>query len=255
MNYIFTSAEISADILFPMEIYFCLLYSEDNEGTPYSIMPQHPFQSGWGIGSGKQISFSEIKPFSSIEVAWLSLTEGVFYYGQFNINKEIVYLSNEAETNCFSNLIIGLAPKGKIALWANNEYCSKLVDTYEAKEIDIPITEFLEYDYKGSVHKYCKKVLEESCNVMGICDEFDFDKRMRQYCYRFSITTRMEDIIQIEKICAFYTDGTYNRNNYGSINFRAASIPEKLNIRFKSGKGSYLLSLFFTRVTMYDAVS
>lgn len=246
----FLTAEISAEINSPMEIYFCQLYSGAEHRSSYSVMPVHPFCSGWGIGGGKQIGFLETKPFETLEVAWLSLTECKFYYAEINLERYIFDARRIENDESFENLIIGLARYGNIALWANNGYCSKLVGCCKADEINLSMTDFLEYDYKESVNYYCQKVLAELGYRINLHDDDNFEKRMKQYCYCFKI--KSEKPILIKSLQTFYTDGSNNRKNDElAFCFRPASIPEKLNLRFKIETDNYLLSLFFDRLIMY----
>lgn len=252
MNISFTSAEISADSSYPMEIYFCLLYSGNNDDNPYSVMPKHPFCSGWGIGSGKQICISERKPFTTLEIAWLSLSECKFYYGQFDLNEVIADINCDEIEERIDNLIIGLAPGAKIAFWANGEYCSKLVGIAEAKEINLSISDFLEYDYPGSVSQYCKQVIEDSGCKYGCPANLEFDKRMRHYWYRFSIKVKSVMNIDTTALQIFYTDGSYNNlDDDKAFCFREAAIPLKLNIKHTLQNCSNTISLFFETSTLY----
>lgn len=252
----FTSAEISADESFPMEIYCCVLYSGSDDNNPYSVMPVHPFHSGWGIGSGKQVCLDDTVPFTFLKVAWLSLREQKFFYGKIDFSKDFPDVSVAKRVEGLNNLVIGLAPAGKIALWANNEYKSVLIGTKKADELEFSISEFLEYDYNGSINDYCQHVLADCGLNKDQASAPEFEKRMKQYLYRFSVCFNDKKEYTTGTLNTFYANGSYNRlNDEESFSFRNASIPKKINLGFNKGKQCYTLGLFFDLNSISDIFS
>ncbi len=219
-------------------------------------MPKHPFCSGWGKGSGKQVCLNTYNGFNRLEVAWLSLNECRFYFGELNINNILSPLTDDGKT--YDNLIIGLAPNGNLALWANNGYSSRLIYYTKCKEVEISISEFLEYDYHHSLEHYCEQTLIESDHAKGDLSKlFEFGKKMKKFCYRFCISCigseNEDEIIPIVSTQTSYADGSYNRkNDLDSMNFRETSIPERLNINWGIHKKEYMLFLYFIDYNIYN---
>lgn len=253
MPYNFTQAEISADTRFPVETCFCILYSGGDIDNCYAVMPRHPFNPGWGKGAGKQVTAQEHKPFDTLEVAWLSWVEGMFYYAKVDLHNDLGSDLNAADKDNFNNLIIGLGPCGQMSLWANGQNRSLLVATPEGSELDMSMNDFMQYEYNKSKREYCDLSMAECGIEPGELDLTAFKRRSRQYRYRFCIRmVGKSSEYAVKSISPAYTDGSYvTDNDVTAMSLKMASAPDKIKITAALGKSEFKTYIFFKRHVIY----
>lgn len=251
---IIRSADICADSRFPMESYIGLLYYGEKGAIPYSLPQRNPIAGQWGVSTADKITVEEVsRPFSYLEVAWLSVVEAQFYYAVVAVGKHLEALAAAANGETFEKLLVGLAPYGRLAVWAVAEGRSTLLTWASARKIDIPLEEYLQYRPSFTLEQYCRSVVgrcsdaKEYAAAVGMPPTNLFDKYMQQFCYRYNIDfhtvdkSRQEALPdkqpRLDYIEANCYDGTYDRRKDDALlRHHLAGKPRRLSVAWHVGK-------------------
>jgi len=139
----------------PMEIVRGSFIASD--GSSQWIPNGEYLKAGWGNGNGVWAVGDEMRKVPErMELTWFSYTENKFFTGDFELPQQKIYSlfkknygkgiqpdGTEFELK-FSELTIGLAPKGLVTLWMSG-FAQIEIATYQAHEINIEWKKF----YKG----------------------------------------------------------------------------------------------------------
>lgn len=148
-------ASAGASEEYPMEIVNGSFIASD--GSTQWIPDGEYLKSGWGNGNGVWSVGDQIRKIPErMEVTWFSYAENKFFAGEFELPQQMIYTffkknygkgiypdGTEFDLK-FSELTIGLAPKGLITLWISG-FAQIEIGTYQAHEINIEWKNF----YKG----------------------------------------------------------------------------------------------------------
>ena len=130
-------------------------YLSDEDG--YIITPISDSGIMGKLGDGTQASsYDTMKIPTKLDVMWFSLYENKFYRGTFDLpKKELIHLfkdvkilglftaGNKSELiNPYSSIVVNVAPHGKVYVYVGGS-ATKLVATYQAKEIEYDWKQFL----------------------------------------------------------------------------------------------------------------
>lgn len=240
-----------ASSLFPCEIYFAFVITEDGEEIP--IFKKYPFSGKWGITSSVSIHLNDSHSLpQKLDVIYLSLTEKKFYsvVGNLNINnvKEDFINLHNIDSSMPIQLIIGMSKSGLVAVWLKNEIKSYLLQVNKGKEIpDRCINDFLPSSV--SLDEYCNQYrLQNNDTLLPML-------WMKQYVYRYQINFEVEskeydcennDYYKLVSIKDYSFDGSYDKTGKPYLlMYHCSGMPKIINITFESNKTNFLLYLCF----------
>lgn len=116
----------SAPVNYPMEIAGGSLGYHDDSGSLY-VPNGSSIAHGWGIGRGSHIVGPDLKPLpKNLNITFFSYTENQFYQGRFDLPYDkILKLFQEGYDDpidggreTYNALVVGVAPGGAVAVWA-----------------------------------------------------------------------------------------------------------------------------------------
>lgn len=132
---------VSAPEEYPMEIYSGAIIADD---FTYSFDADWGTQNqGWGTeGKIKKAKIEKMDLPNQLNFTWYSLTEKKFYTGKWKLNKDkIKSLFDEGFVDqdtrkriTYTTFIVGLAPKGKVAVWVKGSKNQKEVGFFQAHD-------------------------------------------------------------------------------------------------------------------------
>jgi hypothetical protein len=134
-------ATVSAPKEYPAEVYLGNLIADDFSYGFDAIWGTQ--NTGWGNQGGTMsVSTEQMEIPHTLEFTWLSLVEKKFYTGKWQLDKEkITALFEEGFMNYYTHkratydtFIIGLAPKGRVVLWASAAGITKEVGVFQAHD-------------------------------------------------------------------------------------------------------------------------
>lgn len=134
-------ATVSAPKEYPVEVYSGDLIADDFSYGFDAIWGTQ--NTGWGNEGGTMsVSTEQMEIPHALEFTWLSLVEKKFYTGKWKLDKEkITALFEEGFMNydthkraTYDTFIIGLAPKGRVVLWAGAAGITKEIDAFQAHD-------------------------------------------------------------------------------------------------------------------------
>lgn len=157
----------SADKNYPMRIIKGDLYFKDG-GSIY-IPNRKTIRNGWGRTLSTHVVGEDYKPVPNrLTISWLSFTEKKVYSGEFELPYEVMlklfrtgfidpFTKERAD---FSNIIVGMAIEGEVAIWLSGGGRIAEVWYGEAKEIEFDWAKYINNpDYP--LDRYVDVVQEE----------------------------------------------------------------------------------------------
>lgn len=142
---------VSAPQEYPMEVYKGAIVADDFTYGFDAIWGTQ--NTGWGNEGGTMsVETEKMNLPHHLEFTWYSLVEKKFYTGKWDLNKDkIKKLFEEGfvdqdtrKRTTYNTFIVGLAPKGKVVLWAKGPGNQKEIGAFQAH--DTIITKEKAYD-------------------------------------------------------------------------------------------------------------
>lgn len=195
-----------------------------------------------------------------ISLLWLSLLEKKCY--ECSISIESIKNNNELFTR---NIILGLLPFGRICLWHKDVRKSYFIDTFEGKEKNIKLSDYINGNFSQSVDACCDYYMAIIAFPQGIdithkLNRQVVDKYMQQFTYRYIYLDESwdEDNFKWNKIEQDVTvscfdfieeslyDGTHDKlHDGGLMKYHQAGKPKKLRVEWHIGKSEYSAYFWF----------
>ena len=254
--------------LYPTETFFALLYN--GTGQPMELPKEMPYSGEWGKSISAWESNTETFPLPlAIDIVWLSITEQTFYSveKQLPITKLKSLFAQERD-NESHNIIIGMAPYGKLALWVSYKNKSTLLTWLKGESISVDISDFLPENPNIKLEDYCNfyiynnPVVKKNLEAKGLpsCDLFD--KYMHQFTYRYLTLFELWDedeekwqkaekkenemFPELDFIEEALFDGTHDKlHDGGLMQYHQAGKPKKLAVKWHIKKSEYTAYLWF----------
>lgn len=225
----------------------------------------------WGNASIVRYVNSEPMPLpDKINMVWLSILEKKTYRFDysFDLNKAET-LWNKQKNNSpadFKQILIGIAPWGKVAIWFCSYKNSVLFSWENAKEIQAKdIDSDIIYDETNIERTYNKcllnnKDINDNFISQGIPPKSFFDNQMKQYSYRFIPLLKKWDTDN--KKWVEYDDGeiipylnfmetrcldsSFDKLHNGEIcRYHNAGLPTNICVNWNVGKRNFCAYFFF----------
>lgn len=241
MNVTFNGIDISAHYDFPMEIYFCIVYT--SQGASETVMPRYPFRNGWGCSNVETCRVNQTNnEYVRLKIAWLSLSEHKF----FLCDDQLTSLRSNYCDQKFDKLLVGLATNGNIVLWGKSEDKSIILTKLKGQEIEMTLEEFLGFSSTYSIEEYCRLRMGASNERSNSIDFFKI--LMRQYNFKFKIISedvlaQNENITSMLRILSF--DGCYDKTNSCQMkNFGMRGVPTIISLKYDLNKAERLITFF-----------
>ena len=258
-------------IWYPVNIIVGILWTDNNNG--YEILYSKTNSSEWGNPNHLYVLSDTTKGApKSIEMVWLAITEETFY----SIEKPlaITNIQDLLMNSLYQYLIIGLAPYGKVSLWAYGETKSILLSWMQGEKIDIDTNEVFPNCENQTLKDICLTFLNEDERVMdnfaqnGLPARDLFDRYMQQFCYRYLVMFERWDedeerwvkpdldeegqpvdgkpLPEFDFIEEALWDGTHDKlHDGGLMSYHQAGKPKKLALEWHIKKSQYSAYLWF----------
>ena len=162
----------------------------------------------------------------------------------------------------YDHIVVGMAPKGYVALWVWGLYKSDVIGWYKAESTVVPMELFLPNHPELEIEEYCEKYIESLDSTIGArLLEVSFTAIMQQFTYRYLLqfekwndsaeewTQFKEDEKQIpefEYIEESLYDGTHDKlHDDGLLKYHKAGKPKRLAIKWHFKKSEYTTYFWF----------
>ncbi len=254
--------------LFPTESFFALLYNGSEQ--PMELPKEMPFSGEWGRSVSVWEPDTETFPLPcALDMVWLSITEQAFYSVEkpLPMDKLKSMFSKESK-NLYDNIIIGMAPYGRVALWVCGDKKSTLLVWLKGESASVDIPDFLPENPNVTLQDYCDfyinndLIVKQNLEANGLPPRDLFDNYMKQFTYRyiplFELWNEDEEKWQkyteeeqetkpeFEYIEEALYDGTHDKlHDGGLLNYHAAGKPKKLAVRWHIKKSEYTAYFWF----------
>lgn len=241
MNVTFNGIDISAHYDFPMEIYFCIVYT--SQGTSETVVPRYPFRDGWGCSKVETCRANQsYNEYVRLKIAWLSLSEHKFFW----CDDQLTSLRSNYCNQNFDKMLVGLATNGNIVVWGKSEDKSIILTKLKGQEIEMTLEEFLGFSSAYSIEEYCRLRMGASKERSNSIDFFKI--LMRQYNFKFKIIS--EDVLVqnkniISKLQIKSFDGCYDKTNSTQLrDFGMRGVPTIISLKYDLNKAERLITFF-----------
>ena len=257
--------------LFPIKIIAGILWVDDNDG--YEILQANTNSFEWGHPNNMYLLSDQTKGLPvSIDMIWLAITEKKIYSItrplSFSRIKDALNLNLSDENEpLYQYLVVGIAPYGKISLWAYGDRKCIILDWLRGdvfEDIDINLA-FPNHDNKSLID-ICQSYINEDKTVSdnlalnGLPPQHLYDKYMQQFTYRYLMLFEYwdndnetwqnysdeETIPVFDYIEEALFDGTHDKlHDGGLMNYHQAGKPKKLAVQWHIKKSEYMAYFWF----------
>lgn len=244
-----------AQSAYPTEILYAFVITKD--GEEIGIMKKYPFAGKWGRISGVNCRLDNLHALPErLDIVYLSISERKFYvvdeFFDFGVVTDVFKILTE-EGNTTVKLIVGMAPKGRVVVWLQNEIYSKLILNTVGKEV--PINKVKSFLPDGiTIDEYCQQYISRCQSVQNDLTE-EWLKKFN-YRYRLSVDEFYDgenwrkpepDVTRptITMMKALNFDGTYDKA--GSLHLKDYQYNGRLscvNIQLSYSKREYDIYLW-----------
>ncbi|MBQ0050251.1 MAG: DUF2931 family protein [Bacteroidales bacterium] len=186
--------------LYPVMLHDATLRYGEGEEDYVDLPVSLPLMGGWAKGCGMKDSEAKRPLPTGVDLTWLSLTEKKFYYCCEDLNtKELQALWNEQDENekpLFDTLVVGFAPKGRVAMWVKGPLRSEQVMWADSVEEDVDMEDFIPERPDLTCEEFCQYYLDDMTEVaqnlqcVGLPSATELDDMMKRYIYRYNVALR-----------------------------------------------------------------
>lgn len=256
----------NAPILYPADTCFGLLYYNDTESL--EIPKCYPYSGEWGsilsTVSQERVKFPVPQ---KIDMVWLSVVERQFYSVEKELpSTEIEDIFNHFGNDCYSHVVVGMAPYGGLALWIVGIHKAILVTWMHAETFEMDFDTFMPESTMRSLEEYCKYYIRNDLSIKenleqnGLPPHHLFDNYMKQFSYRylplFGQWDKEKDewqeyceegtVPEFEYIEEALFDGTHDKlHDGGLMKYHEAGKPKKLAVQWHIKKSEYTAYFWF----------
>ena len=256
----------NAPILYPADTCFGLLYYDDIESL--EIPKCYPYSGEWGSILSTVSQMREQFPVpQKIDLIWLSVVERQFYSVEKNLpSTKMEEVLNHFGNDCFSHIVIGMAPFGGLALWMVGPHKAVLVAWMHAERFEMSFDIFMPDSTMCSLEEYCNYYISNDSRVKGNLElnglppRHLFDNYMKQFTYRYLLlfeqwdddkevwqkNSEEETAPEFDYIEEALFDGTHDKlHDGGLMKYHEAGKPQKVTIQWHIKKSKYTAYFWF----------
>lgn len=256
----------NAPILYPADTCFGLLYYDDTEAL--EIPKCYPYSGEWGSILSTMSQVREKFPVpKKIDMVWLSVAERQFYSVEKDLpSTKIENLYNHFGNDCFSHIVVGMAPYGGLALWTVGLHKAVLVAWMHAERFEMAFDVFMPDSTMRSLEEYCNYYInsdsriKENLEANGLPPHHLYDNFMKQFTYRYlplfehwdeekagwQKYSDEETVPELDYIEESLFDGTHDKlHDGGLMKYHEAGKPKKLAIQWHIKKTEYTAYFWF----------
>ncbi|MCC8039306.1 MAG: DUF2931 family protein [Bacteroidales bacterium] len=238
---------------FPTDVYFGLLWIDEEKAL--DIPKAIPYRCEWGEILSTKISLIDEHPVPrKLSILWLSLVEEKYYLHETDLPSQRIIELWSGDVN-YTHLVVGMAPLGRVAVWAAGTQKSTLLLWEKAQTVPAEkVTDFI--PSRWTLPQYCAQLLKSCPEAVGgqIPEKSLYPGYMRQYCYRYVVEPEKwddkeekwlpldpeEPKVEVTALCEALWDGTFDKLNDGPLyNYHMAGKPKKLALSWQQGKAQY----------------
>lgn len=219
----------------------------------------------WGKG-GFQTGVSNDRLPAMIDLHYLSIIEDQMYHvkGELPIQKmEMLntesWLDENKQEQCYNGLIIGMAPYGRVQIWARGNGRTTEVCTLQG---NIDMAELIHYktnDYSTNGYEYQKSRLDgdslvlENWKQKGMPDSLLFDNYQKRFNYHIIPHINMDNA-EILCINLSYYNGEQDQLIWERLKknkYRSQACPSEIVLHWKNAKDYYTTILRFNEKDIF----
>ena len=204
---------------------------------------------------------------SKILINWVSVIEKKNYL----LCCEIPRLQIEqliSNSHCFSDIMVGMAPYGGVALWTHGLHKSTLIAWMHGEETQVEMTDFMPTNPTITLDELCDSyinndpIVKQNLATNGLPPRDLFDNYMKQFTYRYlplfdhwdedqekwtKYTEEEQEVKpELDYIEEALYDGTHDKlHDGGLLNFHEAGKPKKLAVKWHIKKSEYSAYFWF----------
>lgn len=231
----------------------CEIINEGNWGKPYPFFIDN------------DNSYNKIP--SKILIIWVSVIEKTNYL----LCTEIPRLRIEqlfSDNQCYSDIIVGMAPYGGMAVWTHGSKKSTLVAWMHGEEVQVEMKDFAPMNPDLTFDEICDFYInndsrvKENLAINGLPPRDLFDNYMKQFAYRYLplfehwdedeekwlpyMEEEQETKPELDFIEEALYDGTHDKlHDGGLMQYHEAGKPKKLTIKWHIKKSEYMAYFWF----------
>lgn len=252
---------------YPADVFFCVLWGDGEDCI--SLHPERPIIGEWGISQSLSYDIAETKSVPTIlDMVWLSVIEEKTYSVEHSINKAMLATLLDQIPNSIDSLLVGIAPYGRVALWALGKHKSTLLGWYMGNECEVEPRDFYNIDFDVSFSEVCQNYIDNNHAVKinfeknGLPSHDLFDNYMKRFVYRYQLTfgnwdegkrtwisydtEKCELIPELEFIEEILFDGTFDKLHDGELmKYHEAGKPKKLALKWHIKRSDYSAYFWF----------
>lgn len=259
--------------LYPTDIFFALLPYGKGDEDVLEVPKLQPFNQGWGSSlSPVQILDKEIFPMPiAVDMVFLSIIEKKFYSIEEEISTAIMekaynQIQSQDQMNKASNVIVGMAPYGNVAIWLRNESKSVIVCTFHGLEVDVDMRDYVPMNPDITLDEICDfyinndEIVRDNLTKNGPPPQNFIDYYMKQYTYRYHLMFEMwksdealwkkykeeRQQFEFDYMEESLYDGTHDKlHDGGLMKYHQAGKPKKLRVQWHVDKSEYSAYFWF----------
>lgn len=261
-----------APLLYPAQLHYGLFYINGKEAI--EIPKRICFAETWGTVVSNHFYEQETFPLPLVlDMVWLSIIERKFYslvekLPEGKMEVQFGQMDEESGEAIFEHIVVGMAPYGRVALWAHGFKKSVMIAWMQAEETDVEMKDFLPMNPSITLDENCDFYINQDLRVKenleknGLPPRGLFDNYMKQFTYRylplFEQWDKDEEIWQpytedeqdtkpeLDYIEEALFDGTHDKlHDGGLLHYHEAGKPKKLAIKWHIKKSEYSAYLWF----------
>ena len=263
----------SAPYLYPTDTYFAILYYSKDESL--AVPKRYPYAGQWGEPLSTVVLHRMDYPMPlKLDMVWLSLTEQRFYSIEAPLPTErLEQLWQEAGDDAYTQIVVGMAPCGGVALWLSGDYRQTLVSWLQAEPFAANIDHFLSASTADTLAEHCQGYLQENEAALNQLKRFGppqpdlYARLMHQFDYCYDIAFRRwnadnkvwEDLDaeavapELDDVEEALTDGTFDRRHDGRLlSPHQGGLPVRLSAAWHVGRNKYSIHFWFDDEKLYD---
>lgn len=253
----------------PVQTHVAMLSCSESDAlmVPECILYKGP----WGFNNQVELLEEPLHQLpQGIHLIYLSVIEKKFYLVNDSLPQDVLYEMWEQVTEenepVYNKIMIGMAPFGLVAVWAQGTKKSNLIFWEQGSVVDVEMDCFLPASPGITVERYCEYCIGNDIDVNSFIMKNGFpthamiDNYMKQYRYRFQVRfchwnegkNEWVDYYDDEVVprTAFIEeslfDGTYDKlHDESRMEYHSAGVPEKVMIRFDVGQSEFAVFFWF----------
>ncbi len=259
--------------LYPIQPFFTVLDLDEEGERTAEVFPRPASEWGYPAGGSSHISAGGARPLPrKLDMVYYSVIENKAYSLEeplpYEKLKEMFSKKDEDGDPLYTDIIIGAAPYGGVALWTQRRDTrqTELISWLKGKEVALDFEDFASSamipgsnwdEFRANALREYQEAAE-NLEENGLPDKELFNQFNKKYNTAFTVRFNApakegENIPEVESFAVRYFNGeneTLTPADFGKAAMRAK--PKEIEIRFKDGKNENASYLYVSYKTAAD---